>query len=208
MNVKIIMDRAATSHNRKLITFLLSKVNMYRKNLRMQIITVPKKEHKSLDEKITALPAAYVGTNIIIGYKDVMRAITIAYNKTIAQGNADPVQEYWEKSITHGMDSKESGGKTENENISKRFTAATKRRGDSYARRAPPKPGKKGSAASTPSPMKSQSNKAPTTTAAMISANASSSEFISQDDPMAASNLEKDPLMAAFWRNNEVTPGT
>lgn len=216
MNVKIIMDRTPTPHNKKLLTFLLGNVEAYRKNLRMSIITIPKKEHKALDRKITALPAAYVGTNIIIGYKDVMRAITIAYNKTTAQGDVDPVQAYWEKSITQGMENADGdSGRNENEDISKRFTAATKRRGDSYARRAPSKPGKgDGKMPSAPAPQRApdirpqRSNKAQTTTSGLMAANASSSDFMSQNDPMSASNIEKDPLMAAFWRNNEITPGT
>jgi hypothetical protein len=222
MDVKIIMDRSPTTHNKKLLEFLFKNIPEYRKKLRMNVTTIPKKDHKTLDRKISALPAAYIGTNVVIGYKDIMREITTAYNKSLTMFASNPVQSYFESSIMKGIDEKEE--KTDNDidnaDISKRFTDATNRRKSAYASRAPPKPGKSRISKNTADrdkpidikparPSTKREGPATSTSDLMIdNMNESHGDYMSQNDPSSASNLETDPLMAAFWRNhNEVTPG-
>jgi hypothetical protein len=211
-----MMDRAPSTHNKKLMSFLMTNVKTYRSNLRMSIITIPKNQHKSLDVKITALPAAYIGTNIVIGYKKIIGSITTAFNQTKAKIDVDPVQSFWDNNIKKGLgDVKKTP--TDNDNLSSRFTEATKKRTSAYAGRAPkfkngPKsiapPSAVGRDQNIQAP-RQRSNVAPTNTAEMIMQNSSDSAMNAGagdvDDPTL---LEKDPYMKMFWANQTQTPGT
>lgn len=210
MNVKIMMDRTPSSHNKKLMSFLMANVKDYRRNLRMSIITIPKDQHKSLDSKITALPAAYVGTNIVIGYKKIMGSITSAFNQTKTKVDQDPVQSFWDKNIQQGLgDVKRKP--TESDNLSSRFTEATKKRTNAYAERAPRfKNAPRGDPEAAPQRSNAapqRSNAAPTSTTEMIMQNVAGGGGQSgdADDP---TRLETDPYMKMFWANQTQTPGT
>jgi len=180
----------------------------------MSIITIPKNKHSLLDAKITALPAAYIGTNIVIGCKQIMSSITTAFNQTKAKIDVDPVQSFWDNSIKDGLgDVKRKP--TDNDNLSTRFTEATKKRTNAYAGRAPKFKNNPRSASlqntgggnenvNTP---RQSSNRAPTSTAEMVMQNSgdNASSVGDADDPTL---LEKDPYMKMFWANQTQTPGT
>ena len=215
MNVKIMMDQVPSSHNKKLLSFLMTNVKDYRRNLRMSIITIPKTQHKSLDAKITALPAAYIGTNVVIGYKQIMGSIRNAFDQTKSKVDADPVQSFWDKNIQKGLgDVKRKP--TDNDNLSNRFTEATKKRTTAYAGRAPrfKNAPRAASGQSTEHQEQSsnaprqQSNNAPTSTAEMIMQQTSENATKVGGDIDDPTMLETDPYMKMFWANQTQTPGT
>jgi hypothetical protein len=214
MNVKIMMDQAPSSRNKKLMSFLMNNVKVYRSNLRMSIITIPKDQHELLDAKITALPAAYIGTNIVIGYKQIMSSITTAFNQTKAKIDVDPVQSFWDNSIKDGL-GEVKRNQTDGDNLSTRFTEVTKKRSLAYAKRAPKfknapnqMPAQNTKGQEQPINMSNQrSNAAPTSTAEMIMQNTEGNtpSVGDADDPAL---LESDPYMKMFWANQTQTPGT
>jgi hypothetical protein len=205
MVVKIMMDNVPSSHNKFLLDFLLKNVTNYRDKLQMSIITISKSQRKSLDAKVTALPAAYIGSNIAVGYKNIIDAIKSASNQVAIRVNNDPVQSFWDKNIQKGM-GETAVKKSEDADISARFTAATKNRTAAYDSRAPrfknaPKNLGQSSANTNAS---IQSNTAPTTTAERIMQNDAAASSNDADDPTA---LETDPIMKMFWANQTTTPG-
>lgn len=214
MNVKIVMDRAPTNRNKKLMSFLLKNVSEYRSCLQMSIVTIPKKNHKTLDANITALPAAYIGTNIVIGYKDIIRSIAAAYNQRKLYMPDDPIQSFWDKSIKQGLGEikKENN---DDEDMASRFTESIRRRKKAYESRAPSFKNKNTShsnaddnfnGASEPPP-DMKKNRAPTTTEEMILQHTDDNvtRVGDYDDPM---KLETDPHMKMFWANQSITPDT
>jgi hypothetical protein len=218
MIIKIMMDRVPSNHNEKLMSFLMKNVNEYRNNLRMSIITIQNKHHKSLDAKITALPAAYIGINIVIGYKQIMSSITAAFNQSNANADADPVQSFWDKSIKNGLgDVKRKP--TDDDALSSRFTEATKKRTNAYAGRSSkfkngPRPESVHNAGDSNdehdqrvNTSQQRSHSAPTSTAEMIMQQHSPTTLkgVDVDDPAL---LETDPYMKMFWANQAQTPGT
>jgi hypothetical protein len=205
MIVKIMMDKVPSTHNKILMEFLLKNVTSYRDKLQMSIVTISKSQHKSLDAKVTALPAAYIGSNIVVGYKNIIEAMKSASNQVAIHVNNDPVQSFWDKNIQQGM-GKPVVKKSEDEDISARFTAATKNRTAAYESRAPRfKNAPKSGQSSAPSKKNKgiQSNAAPTTTAERMMQNDADVQ-LDVDDPTA---LETDPIMKMFWANQTTTPG-
>jgi hypothetical protein len=207
MNVKIIMDQSPSPHNKKLLSFLITNVKDYRSNLRMSIITIPKSQHKTLDAKITALPAAYIGSNVVIGCKKIIVSITTAFNQSKLHVNDDPIQSFWDKSFKNGL-GEVSKAPSDSDALASRFTEVTKKRSSAFAVRAP---------RFKNAPPKSTDNK-------KQGSQGSSETFIDDDDDMDANTHDKkkvsevdsnsindvadlalttetDPHMRQFWAN-------
>jgi hypothetical protein len=211
MNVKILLDREPTAHNYKLLSFLMNNVKTYRSGLHMSIVTIQKKHHKTLDKKITTLPAAYIGTNVVMGYQNIIKSIKMAYTQTASNNNEDPVQSFWEKNIQTGIDEVKKRP-SEKESIDSRFTEVSKLRKDAYNARAPRF---KNKSMPEETPIKENGsnkknlkrNNAPKTTAEMMMQHSESNGAQSgdYDDP---ATIETDPHMRMFWANQNITPGT
>ena len=213
VNIKILMDKNPTSANKKILEFLMNNVNEYKMYLGMSISTISRKHRDSLDSKIKSLPAAYIGNNTVIGYENVIRGISAAYkNCKMKVDNDDPIQAFWEKNIKDGLGEKTK--KNTEDELSVRFTSATKNRNAAINSRAGRFKGgkahmnKKNNSDDDEDDegenKENNNNSAPKDTAEMMQKNISSTDLKYDDDP---SEFETDPHMKMFWENQKHTPG-
>lgn len=194
MNVRIIMARSPSPTNKRLLTFLHDNVMKFKSSLQMNITTVSKSDQPQLDAAITKLPAAYVGTRVVMGNKNIADAIRTAFEQSRIARPDDPVRNFMDKAIMEGMDSKESINP--GNELSKQFTAASQSRKISMEATKPKN--KFGKSKPQQAPNKPQS-----TTPFATEAGASTS----YTDPNRPSTFESDPIMKMYWENQETTPG-
>lgn len=233
MRVVIMLDRAPTAANRKLLNYLLQNVANYRTKLRMRITTVPKRSHKTLDKRIKKLPAAFVGTRLVMGPAAIIGAIKGAFTQVNAVPQ-DPVRDFMRTTMLDGLDpgmGGVTGGRTpappppspdeshvvagaNPRDLAKRFTSETQRRQNQRNSLDPRKrqqsTGESPSASRAPSKrnQRRQRSKPPSAHPASAPSSATPTEYISATDPNRPSAMDDDPFMKMYWANQEVTPGT
>lgn len=208
MDVSIIISETPSAASKKLMEFLMSVVNEYKKYLKMQINVVSKEDHKTLDKAITGLPAAYIKNKLVMGRANIESEIKEAYKKSQLKISADPVQDFWLREMTRPDESV----KSHSDNISSKFTTMSQSRDqvrkarDQGGRHSANRPSHGSSRPPQYTPQNDQTQGSMTIKSSTTPPQ-QTPKSISALDPNRPSTMVSDPLMKMFWENQEtITP--
>ncbi len=223
MEVHITLEKRATDENKHLMNFLHNNVDVFKRDMQMNISTVSSAEAA---QQRLRLPMVRVGQRpAVCGGKAIIAEIKQAHGTIGAMTSQDPVEEFWREGIKKGADesSNELSGANEAE-VAQRFTLETQhrqraeemRKGKAGSRPLPPaaKPLRQNGVPSAP---RSGGNGGGGSRAAhssggsggsgmSSSAGSGSGDLTSADIPINNATAPEQ-WMKSFWQNQMVTPG-
>lgn len=209
MEVHVTLEDHGTDENKHLMLWLHNNIEVFRRDMKMSVSTVPRDEAKSMK-----LPQVVIGARRpVSGGKNIIAEIKRAHATLLEMSAQDPVERVWRDAMRKGQDEKPDGTPKEDD-MAQRFTSESAHRKKQEEQRrsragSRPIPPVAKSVAPHEAPARvpaRQTSNAPAMTTSARMMQPPSMDFTS-DDPDAPSSMETDPLMKKFWAAQMVTAG-